>query len=104
MHSGGFCEVWTLHEWNCGEHDFGVCKCPLGEDFGNRRCGSLLDVFFLGLLSNELIVDTSGGVLFDVQVTESNIICMCINIRTHTHIDDQFLSTSRLIQALARHP
>lgn len=27
MHSNGFCEVWTMHEWNCGEHDFGVCKC-----------------------------------------------------------------------------
>mmetsp|Transcript_116907 Transcript_116907/g.212709 ORF Transcript_116907/g.212709 Transcript_116907/m.212709 type:complete len:688 (+) Transcript_116907:75-2138(+) len=23
----GICLVWTLHEWNCEEHDFGVCKC-----------------------------------------------------------------------------
>eukprot|EP00913_Durusdinium_trenchii_P023522 g22099.t1 len=28
MHSSNhFCAVWTNHEWNCGEHDFGVCKC-----------------------------------------------------------------------------
>ena len=30
MHSSGkFCAVWTNHEWNCGEHDFGICKCHL---------------------------------------------------------------------------
>lgn len=23
----GICIVWTLHEWNCDEHDFGICKC-----------------------------------------------------------------------------
>mmetsp|Transcript_54922 Transcript_54922/g.130925 ORF Transcript_54922/g.130925 Transcript_54922/m.130925 type:complete len:610 (-) Transcript_54922:223-2052(-) len=21
------CIAWTVHEWNCGEHDFGICKC-----------------------------------------------------------------------------
>ncbi|CAJ1399072.1 unnamed protein product [Effrenium voratum] len=25
--SNGVCVVWTAHEWNCREHDFGVCKC-----------------------------------------------------------------------------
>ena len=38
--------------------------------------------------------------LFDVQVVSSDIICMYINIYTHTHLDDQYLSTSSLIQAL----
>mmetsp|Transcript_31249 Transcript_31249/g.57156 ORF Transcript_31249/g.57156 Transcript_31249/m.57156 type:complete len:608 (+) Transcript_31249:97-1920(+) len=23
----GVCVVWSVHEWNCGEHDYGICKC-----------------------------------------------------------------------------
>jgi len=36
MHSSGnFCAVWTNHEWNCGEHDFGICKCHTVAATGN---------------------------------------------------------------------
>eukprot|EP00440_Ansanella_granifera_P018762 gb/GFBE01020382.1/.p1 GENE.gb/GFBE01020382.1/~~gb/GFBE01020382.1/.p1 ORF type:complete len:682 (+),score=120.87 gb/GFBE01020382.1/:1-2046(+) len=33
------CAVWTTHEWNCGEHDFGVCKCREVPD-GAEYCSS----------------------------------------------------------------
>ena len=82
MHSNGFCEVWTMHEWNCGEHDFGVCKCPSSERICEHvHCWSLLDVF----QGCGLKWVTSGGVLFDVQVVSSDIICMYINIYIYTH-------------------
>jgi len=25
--TSNLCVSWTSHEWNCGEHDFGMCKC-----------------------------------------------------------------------------
>ncbi|CAE7401891.1 unnamed protein product [Symbiodinium pilosum] len=31
------CASWTSHEWNCGEHDFGMCKC-FQLDANNRYC------------------------------------------------------------------
>jgi len=31
------CVSWTSHEWNCGEHDFGMCKC-FQLSANNRYC------------------------------------------------------------------